>query len=917
MVSPATVYGFLGQDAFAVVARMTDDTTTALSGRQLGVYELKERIGAGGMGEVYRAHDTRLGRDVAIKILPRGFTGDADRQARFEREARVLAALNHPNIGAVYGLEEGAGESGEPLRGIVLELVHGDTLAELVQRGPVRLGDALAIAKQIADALEAAHEKGIVHRDLKPANIKIAHGGLVKVLDFGLAKTIAPGAGSPLSSSLDTQRTTEGLVLGTVAYMSPEQARGRAVDRQTDIWAFGCVLYEMLTGRRAFPGDTTSDTLAAVLDREPDWGTLPAATPPGLVRVLERCLAKDVKRRLRDIGDVRLELEEAIPGKSPTVARTSHDRADGAAARPRRRLAWSVIGGALIASAVLAWDLWPDASGFNPLEGATFTRLTDWEGSEQQAAISRDGRYVAFISDRTGRWDAWVGQIGTDAFNNLTNGQVQELRNPAVPNVGFIPDGSLVTLWVRLTDPVSGVLTSGWVVPTLGGALRPYMDRYAPNIADVDWAPDGLQLVYHTSDAGDPMFVVGTIERTGRRILAAEPGIHNHFPVWSPDAQFIYFVRGFPPDEMDVWRIRPAGGGPERLTFHDSRVAFLTFIDARTLLYVATAPDGSGPWIHALDVERLESQRLNTGVDEYTSIDASDDGRRLVGTVSRSVSALWRAPIEEGAIGESQATRVSLPTARGLSPRLGPNYLIYRGSTGGTDGLWKIADDQPPVELWSGREGRVVAAPALSPDGQQIAFPVRRRGATTLYVMNADGSNVRAIAEELDVRGSPAWSPDGQWIAIAADRGGQPVLFKIPSSEGAAELLVKEYALDPTWSPSGRFLVYSGADVGMTFPVKAVSADGEPYAIANLVLTRGARRLVFMGSDEHLMILKGDLSYKEIWAHDLATGRERPLTDLGRGFTITDFDVSPDGSSIVFDRSREDSDIVLIERPVR
>ena len=913
--APASALGMMDGNAMEVAAGLLGTSSrSTLAGRRLGGYHLLERIGAGGMGEVYRARDLRLDRDVAIKILPQEFTADPDRQARFAREARVLASLNHPNIGAVYGVEEDTGQAEDPVRGIVLELVEGETLAERVRHGALPVDDALALASQIADALDAAHQKGIVHRDLKPSNIKIAPGGVAKVLDFGLAKTSAVSASATPPGSTVEDETAAGVILGTAAYMSPEQARGQPVDKRADIWAFGCVLYEMLTGRSPFAGATITDTLASILEREPAWPDLPQATPPGVVRLLERCLTKDVRHRMRDIGDVRLELDEARAGG--IAVRRSRPKAGTVDAHATRSGWWLAAAAALLAAAVLGWRLGPDEPVLNPLQGATFTRLTDWEGGEQQAAISPDGRFVAFISDRDGAWDAWVGQIGTDRFNNLTSGRVPELRNPAVPNVGFTPDGSLVTLWVRLTDPSSGVQTNGWVVPTLGGPPRPYMDRYASNIADVDWSPDLTQLVYHTSDAGDPMFVVPSGGTSARQILDSEPGVHNHFPVWSPDGASIYFARGVPPDKMDLWRIPPAKGPPERLTFHQTRVAFPTFLDRRTLLYLASDENGSGPWLHALDVERRTASRISTGVEAYTSIDASADGRRLVGTVSRMTSGLWRAAIAERPITDSQATRLALPTARGLSPRLGPGYLIYRSSAaGGTDGLWKLPEGQPPVELWSGRDGRVVAAPAISPDGRQIAFAVRTQAATRLYSMDADGGGARVVSEQLDVRGAPAWSPDGRWIAIAADRDGQPRLFKVPSDGGAPVQLVDEYSIDPSWAPSGRFLVYSGVDVGMTFPVKAVTADGGRYPLPELILSRGARRLGFLGTDAALVTLKGDISHRDLWVRDLNTGRQRQLTATGRDAAISDFDISADGRQVVFDRSREESDIVLIERP--
>ena len=308
------------------------------------------------MGEVYRAHDTRLGRDVALKLLPPGFTADAERLARFTREARLLASLNHPNIGTIHGFEEAEG-----MRALVLELVEGDTLADRVARGPLPIPETLAIARQIADALEAAHDKGVVHRDLKPANIKITPDGVIKVLDFGLAKS-DPGGASELANSptITVGGTVAGLILGTAAYMSPEQARGRAVDKRTDVWAFGCVLYELLTGRAAFPGETVSDTIGAILNREPDWNQLPRGLPPSVMTLLRRCLEKDAKKRKRDIGDARAEIDDALARPSADSAAGDASKASTAVVRRHSVIPWLVAAAGLIAAAV-AW--WPDQPG--------------------------------------------------------------------------------------------------------------------------------------------------------------------------------------------------------------------------------------------------------------------------------------------------------------------------------------------------------------------------------------------------------------------------------------------------------------------------------------------------------------------------------------------------------------------------
>jgi serine/threonine protein kinase len=321
------------------------------AGTRVGNLEILSLLGAGGMGEVYRARDPRLKRDVAVKVLPDRVAADADRVARFQREAQLLATLNHPNIAAVYGVEEAAGTPA-----IVLELVEGQTLADRLERGPIPITEALAIARQIADALDAAHERGIVHRDLKPGNVKVRDDGMVKVLDFGLAKAIegtgAEGDRQDFSTMTSPAMTRHGVILGTPAYMSPEQARGTTVDKRTDIWAFGCVLYEMLAGRFAFAGPTASDTIVAILERTPDWSALPAATPPAIRHLVERCLEKDRRLRLRDIGDARSDLDriETRAAQTGLIGRS-------------RTTVWPWVGGMLVGGAAIAGVFWMRADG--------------------------------------------------------------------------------------------------------------------------------------------------------------------------------------------------------------------------------------------------------------------------------------------------------------------------------------------------------------------------------------------------------------------------------------------------------------------------------------------------------------------------------------------------------------------------
>ena len=403
------------------------------AGARIGIYEIVSPIGAGGMGEVYRARDTRLNRDVAVKVLPALFAADRDRLARFDREAQTLAALNHPNIAQIYGVvDTPAGTESNPIPALVMELVPGEDLARRIASGPIAVDEAIRIAAQIADALDAAHERGIVHRDLKPANVKLAPDGTVKVLDFGLAKALDPAAGVDDAVTVTAEMMTQGgVILGTAPYMAPEQARGQAVDRRADIWAFGCVLYEMLTGRRAFRGDTISDVSAAILTAEPDWSALPAATPPHVRRVLTRLLQKDPKRRARDIADVRFELE-GFGGES---------RPDASAAVPvRTARIWRGL--AMISTALAiglgAW-LWidprPDA-GVPALAGSrtTVTQLTNYGGFESDGAIAPDGGSFVYVSTNGGQSDLFVRQAQGGEPIALTKDLAAETHPAFAPN---------------------------------------------------------------------------------------------------------------------------------------------------------------------------------------------------------------------------------------------------------------------------------------------------------------------------------------------------------------------------------------------------------------------------------------------------------------------------------------------------
>jgi Tol biopolymer transport system component len=366
---------------------------------------------------------------------------------------------------------------------------------------------------------------------------------------------------------------------------------------------------------------------------------------------------------------------------------------------------------------------------------------------------------------------------------------------------------------------------------------------------------------------------------------------------------------------MDIWRVRPSGGDAERVTQHNSRVSHPVFINRRTLMYLASDKDGSGPWLYSVDIDRGDSHRVSVGLDRYTSLAASADGTRLVATRANPNGSLWRVPLGESAVDASAAKPISLTTGRGFSPRLGPGYLLYVSSRGGGDGIWKLANGAT-TELWSEADARVIGGPEIARDGRQIVFSVEQRGATLLYAINADGTNARVVTASLGLRGAPAWAPDGQSITSAANVDGTPRLFRI-SLDGATTPLVADYGVDPAWFPSGDFLVYSGPDIGTTFAVKAATNDGKPYPVPNLTLTRGARRLRFLPGRRALVVMRGDIEHKNLWLVDLDTGAERQLTNLPADFNVRDFDVAPDGREIVLERVQDRSDVVLIELPTR
>jgi Tol biopolymer transport system component len=702
------------------------------------------------------------------------------------------------------------------------------------------------------------------------------------------------------SPTVSRSLTAQGTIVGTMQYMSPEQLEGKEADARSDIFSFGAMLYEMATGKKAFEAKSQASLIAAILKDQPrPMRELQPMTPLLLDRIVKTCLAKDPDERPQSAHDLKLELEWIR--ESSGISDVASLGVEKSSAR-RAWLPWVIAAALMVGTAV--WEMVrPAAAPANPLEKAHFTRLTDFESVE--AAISPDGRFVAFVSDHDGPFDVWLTQVGTGRLINLTQGKVGPLPGP-LRSVGFSGDGS--EIWLGGGDVGMRLR----LMPLTGGTLRNFLGEEAANLA---WSPDGARIVYHTFGNGDPIFVADRTGANARRIFTDPPGVHNHFPTWSPDGRWIYFVHGTPSTkEMDLWRIDPAGGNPERLTQLNTDVAYPTPAGNRTVFYVARDGDGSGPWLWVFDLKRKDSHRASFGLEQYTSVGASADGRKLVATISNPTAGLWSVPILDRLAEEHDVKGFTVATVRALAPRFGGASLFYLSSLGTGDGLWRLRDGQA-LEIWKGADGALLETPAVSLDGGRVAIVLRRNGKRQLHVLSTDGAELQPIAAGIDVQGTGCWSPDGRWIVTGGSGATGPGLFKIPLEGGSPVRLAAGPALNPVWSPDGSLIVYAGTNVRTFAPLLAVHPDGTSVEFPEINLRRSGERVRFLPDGKSLIYMQGLLASQDFWLLDLASMKSRPLTRLQNRATMRTFDVTSDGKQIVFDRLRENSDVVLIDLP--
>jgi serine/threonine protein kinase/Tol biopolymer transport system component len=744
---------------------------SSLIGQRIGVYHVTALLGAGGMGEVYRARDTKLGRDVAIKILPRAFTNDPGRLKRFEREARMLAALNHPNIGAIYGLDDTDG-----LPALVLELVEGDTLEDRVRRGPLALAEALAIAQQIADALDTAHGAGYIHRDLKPSNIKITPEGVVKVLDFGLAKACA-GEASPRdlskSPTLTGDGTNAGVILGTAAYMSPEQTRGQALDKRTDIWAFGCVLYEMLTGRLTFAGETFSDTIVAILEREPDWTLVPTATPSAVRRLVQRCLEKNPRRRLRDIGDARHAIEDIATGEPDGRAATS----------PHPGRLAGLLGGVALAATILAsWLLW-GATTEAPSRNVQLQRLTDLVGIEESPAISPDGKSVAFVARAAGKRQIWQRLLAGGAPLQITRDDTDH-EQPR-----WVPDSTALIYYVPSATP--GEHGAIWEVPALGGEPR----RITSALGGGDISHDGRRIALFRFEKTQIALAIVNRDGSGTDHLRPLPPMSTFaYPRWSPDDRWIAFQQ----ENLGVgfdWRILVVPATPDgeaREIARSAGVEGLSWLPSGAGVVYGSSSGSTvlyPPTFNLRSVGRdgTEDRQLTFGDQSYVEPDVHMSGM-LAASRTRMQSDIWKYPVS-GTPAENtrRGIRITHQTGHAQTPSISPDEseVVYLSDAGGHGNLWIARTDGSGVrQITFERDPTTsVGVPMWSPAGDQIVFILTRPGGTGLSLVNRDGSGLRQLVTS---GYSSAWSVDGQWVYYSRDTGDTLCIEKIGIQGGQA-----------------------------------------------------------------------------------------------------------------------------------
>jgi Tol biopolymer transport system component len=860
---------------------------------KLGPYEVVAQIGVGGMGEVYQARDTKLGRSVAIKVLPANFVNDPERLSRFQREARMLAALNHPNIATIYGLEQFDG-----VHCLLMELVPGETLRERIARErPVPVEEALGICRQIAEALEAAHEKSIIHRDLKPANVKVTPEGKVKVLDFGLAKAFAGDAANddPSNSpTLSMAATTHGVILGTAAYMSPEQARGKAVDKRTDIWAFGCVLYELLTGKQAFQGEDITDILAAVVRAEPDWQALPVAIPAKIRDLLRRCLQKDKTLRLRDAGDARIEIQEALtaPATAEPVA---------AQRKNRERVAWAAAAGALalttIALSVVLVLRAPKPPQPMRLSAEIGADASLFIANGPSAILSPDGTRLALVAssaDQKNRlYVRSLDQLQAAALSG-TEGAAGPFFSPDGQWIGFFADGKLKKISVQ------------------GGAAVTLCD--APDARGGSWgddgtivfAPDNRVALSKVSSAGGTPQPLTTLDKQAGEVT-------QRWPQVLPGSKAVLFTsstHGNDYEDADIFVYSIASGQRktvQRGGFH------ARYVPSGHVVYMHEGTLFAVPF----DLKQLEVTGQPAPILEGVVTTPSGGAQFSVSETGNLVYVAGRGGGQNVSIywmdreGKFQPLR---ETPGGYSnPAFSPDgkRLALDINDGKRRDIWVYEWERDALTRLT-FTGEVNGYPAWTPDGQRIVYSSQEKGgALNLWWIRADGGgNAQRLAESKTFQAAGSWRPDGKVLAFRQQNPGTNygiMTLPIEGDEksgwkpGEPKPFVNSAfnEREPAFSPDGRWLAYASNESGSyEVYVRPFPGPGGKWQISTggglyPKWSRNGKELFYRTSDSKIMAVTYTASGDSFHADKPQLWSPGQFTERGLGFS--NFDLHPDG----------------------
>jgi Tol biopolymer transport system component len=883
---------------------------TLAAGMRLGPYEIVRPLGSGGMGEVYTARDTRLDREVAVKVLPEQLAQDADALGRFEREAKAVAALSHPNILALHDF----GREGDVVYAVT-ELLEGETLRDMIDGGPIAQRRAIEYAVQIARGLSAAHGRGIVHRDLKPDNVFVTRDGRVKILDFGLAKSVRVAAPQDDTRSPTASAYTEpGTVLGTVGYMSPEQVRGGEADARSDIFSFGTVLYEMLAGKRAFRRETAVETMSAILREEPaELSSVLPSVSPALERIVRHCLEKSPEQRFESARDMAFDLE-ALSDRSLTSG-TAHSGAG------RRRAPWiAVAAAAAIAAAGVGLAL--RLAGRPPEEPPQLSYLT-FSGSDSMPAASPDGRMIAFMSTRDGTPRIWLKQLAGGAEAPLSAGKDSFPR--------FSPDGASI-LFTRYASAQPSL----WRVATVGGAPRKILD----DASDGDWSPDGRRIAFlrsvHSGSSEVAELATAGSDGGSVKVLLRRPSHRFSGPRWSPDGKSIAVSDGTSETNSAEVLVVPINGGPPVVTRLPERLgieagganpAFISRPGEILYPQCGTASSYTAGAFSRLVLQKIGSSRARTMAwvpGEVSRLDVVSPGAVVVAsTVTRS--GLRELALSDGRV--QPGTRwLTHGNSNDAEPRFSPDgsRLAFMSSRGGSLDIWTLSMDtgtllritDDPAQEWD---------PAFTSDGTSLLFSSNRSGRFEIWKAAADGSGgaTRLTHCDSDCE-NPVASPDGQWIAYEelGSSTGKAGIWKARADGSDPRLLVAGALAWPEISPDGKYIAAGGMKVGLASPVAVAVyrfSDGTPTAFRAEVWTSGTgassrwmpdgKSIAFLGFDGKLNI---GVYVQDFDPNHDTTATRRELAGFDSPIQTQTFGISPDGKRLVLEGPEGAQSLLLV-----